>query len=508
MALVHDVVRRLEADRTQTDLARGFAAEVADPAWLLGRQWQLGEHQGEDASSPVRVTYRARLTPIDPIGGQPLLDPRTTPAEAIVESEPSDSWTPGRRIAAGRAVEAAATAAGSPLPADPALQLSGLPVPYEVLDGTGYDGRVLWQRRAALSLDEAWFGADRPPDPEPLDLWDPAELAYDATFTAGGSTLALTRHDGGDLDWYSVDADAPLPAEPPAPVTELHPRRVTYPGAPLPRWWQIEDGKVDIGGYPPDRAYLPTLLLIDLIVNQSDDWFTFPVEARAGHVATLDEVVVHDSFGDDWKLTPPADWSLFATAGFDARSLIVWATAATPLVGPPIDEVVIGTDEDANLVWAVELRLRGRSVLGDDDPPPVPPAHIDASGRPGFAYRPMTRIPRHWHPYEVEEVSGRRRYVQGRAADLSGPVAVLLPEASSDLLIDPNSGGVHPTHQLEPAALPADGVRVERRAILARATDGSPVLWTQRRRQPLLTPPALALRFDEMEPVPPTVGPE
>src|SRR5262245_23505940 len=259
---------------------------------------------------------------------------------------------------------------------------------------------------------------------------------------------------------------------------------------------------------PPDRAHLPTLLLIALIVNQSDDWFTFPVEARAGHVVTLDEVVVHDSFGDDWKLAPPADWSLFATAGFDTRSLIVWATAATPLVGPPIDEVVVGTDEDANLVWAVELRLRGRSVLGDDDPPPVPPAHVDASGRPGFAYRPMTRIPRYWHPYEIEEVDGRRRYVQGRAADLSGPVAVLLPEASSDLLIDPNSGGIHPTHQLEPAAVPADGVRVERRAILARATDGSPVLWTQRRRQPLLTPPALALRFDVMEPVPPTVGPE
>jgi hypothetical protein len=182
MALIFDTVRRLEADPLQSDLARGFAAEVADPAWLLGRQWQLGEHRGEDASSPVRVTYRARLTPVDPLDGQPHLDPRTTPAEAFVESEPGDSWTAGRRIAAGRRVAAATSAAGSPLPDDPGLRLRGLPAPYDLLDGTGYDGALLWAQRAALGLDQAWFGELRPPDLEPVDLWDPTELTYQARF--------------------------------------------------------------------------------------------------------------------------------------------------------------------------------------------------------------------------------------------------------------------------------------------------------------------------------------
>ncbi|MET9023771.1 hypothetical protein ABZV93_27735 [Actinopolymorpha sp. NPDC004070] len=504
MALIFDAMHRLEADAFQTDLARGFTAEVADPAWLLGRQWQLGEHAGEDASSPVRLTYRARLTGIDPVAGQPHLDPRTTPAEAIVESEPGDSWTPGRRITVGRAVAEQADAAGIALDED-SLLLSGLPAPYDLLDGTGPDGRVLWARRAELGLDENWFGDLRPPDPEPVDLWDPAELTYEAEFSAGGVTLALERHDGGDLDWYSVDANTPMPPPAtPAPATELFPGRVRYPGAPLPRWWEIEDAKVDIGGYPPDRSHLATLLLIDLIVNQSDDWFGFPVDAVAGHVLTLDEVVVQDSFGESWSLDPPKDWSMFTTHGLDSRSLVVWATAATPLAGPLLDEVVIGIDEDANLVWAVEQRIHGRGVPTEADPPAEPPARIDASGRAGFAYRPMTRVPPRWHPYVIESVNGRRRFVQGRAVDLSGPAAVLMPEAESDLLIDPASGGVHPTHQLEPAAVPSEGLRVERRAMLARATDGSPVLWTQRRRQPLQTPPGLRLRFDVMEPVPPT----
>jgi hypothetical protein len=37
--------------------------------------------------------------------------------------------------------------------------------------------------------------------------------------------------------------------------------------------------------------------------------------------------------------------------------------------------------------------------------------------------------------------------------------------------------------------------------MLGRRTDGNPVLWTQRRRRPLLTPPGLRLRFDTLQPV-------
>jgi hypothetical protein len=162
-------------------------------------------------------------------------------------------------------------------------------------------------------------------------------------------------------------------------------------------------------------------------------------------------------------------------------------------------------DEDANLVWAVEQRLNGRDLPTPEDAPPEPPAVLDASGRQTYAYRAATHVPPHWHPYPVQEINGRRRFVQGRAADLSGPTALLLPAAESDLLHDPASGGKHPVHQIEPAAIPFEGVRLERRTILARRTDAAPVLWTQRRRMPLLTPPALRVRFDVLEPVPPTV---
>ena len=199
MSLIFDVVRRLEAEPGMSSLTRGFRAEIADAAWMLGRQWQLGEHLGEDASSPVRVHYHARLTPIEPLDGNPSHDPMTTPAEAIVESEPEDFWTAGRRVRAGRRVAQAAQAAGRPLADDDTLLLEELPAPYHSLNGSGYDGRELWRRRApdALDLDEAWFGNFRPPTPSPRDLWNPAEFAYDADFEAAfncasGATTAET----------------------------------------------------------------------------------------------------------------------------------------------------------------------------------------------------------------------------------------------------------------------------------------------------------------------------
>jgi hypothetical protein len=479
---------RLEADPQQRDPARGWSAELADPAWMLGRQWQLGEHQGEDASSPVAVTITASSSPIEAVPAQPHLDPTTVPAEAIIESEPGDWWTPGRRIRIGRRV---ANQAGS-LPLDVAL--AGLPAPYQALDGSGPDGRLLWLQRSALGLADSAFGPVRPPD-EPADLWDPAMLSYTAELPAAGTTLRLDRHDGGHLDWFHADAAGPIDttaAGTTTTTTTTTPGRVRYPSAPLPRWWQIEDAAVSIGGEPPDPASLATVVLIDLIVNHSDDWFSFATPVTAGSVTTFVNVTVTDTFGDTWELTPPTDWSLFTTSGLDGRSLVVWATARTPLEGPVLDEVTIGIDEDSNLVWAVEHVVAGRTVSSAVPPRPV------ATGSGRYTYSPMTPVPPHWHPYVVDEVDGRRVFVQGRAADYSGPVPTLMPEPLSDLLRDPSPGGTRPVHHFEPAAISSNGVRVQRRAMLARATTGEPVLWTQRQRLPLLVLPALALRFDEL----------
>jgi hypothetical protein len=73
-------------------------------------------------------------------------------------------------------------------------------------------------------------------------------------------------------------------------------------------------------------------------------------------------VEVVDSFGDKFPVIAPDGWSLFQTAGVGNGSLVVWPTAATPLEGPPIEEVAFGIDEFSNYLWAVERRVHGREV--------------------------------------------------------------------------------------------------------------------------------------------------
>src|SRR5207237_560531 len=151
-----DIARRIEPREPRGDLGEGFAARLGDPLWLLARQWQLGEHQGENASSPVTISYRVASAPIQPPDDRP-----GTPATIV---------------------------------------------------------------------------------------------------PCGGGRLEVRRHDGTEIDWWSADAAGTVTLAPAAPVVTT-PTRFQYPGAPLPRWWQIEDHAVDIGGYPPDRGHLATLFL-------------------------------------------------------------------------------------------------------------------------------------------------------------------------------------------------------------------------------------------------------
>jgi len=213
---------------------------------------------------------------------------------------------------------------------------------------------------------------------------------------------------------------------------------------------------------------------------------------------------VRDSFDDVTPLQPPAGWTLFAVDGLPATALVIWPTVATPINGPPLDDVVIGIDEDANLLWAVERRADGRELA----PPPlelpgaaVPSGQRHADARKEYAYQPSTYVPPYWHPYEIHEIDGRRRFVQGRLANLQTRPPTLMPAPVSTLLADPVAPAQGPVHQIDPASIPTNGIRLERRHVLGRASDGRPVLWLQRRRLPLLGPPVSNLRFDVLEEV-------
>jgi hypothetical protein len=249
------------------------------------------------------------------------------------------------------------------------------------------------------------------------------------------------------------------------------------------------------------------MLLIDLIVSHSDDWFVFPVNTQAGHIVTLQKVIVRDSFDEEWVIKTPGEmadrqtWTLFAMRNLSERSLAVWSTAVTPLTGPALEEVVLGRDEDSNLLWAVERRLAGRDVATPERVGPEPgsnPSKVTQTTTPReYDYVANSEVYEHWQPYQIEtDGTGQRWFVQGRLADLNGSDPVLMPPASAKVLRNLTDHTGDFVHRIDPSVIPSLGLKLERRYMMARDTHGQPVLWLQRRRLPLEAPPMLRLRRD------------
>jgi hypothetical protein len=522
---------RLEPRPFERNQEAGFAASIHDPVWFLGRQWQMGEHQGENASSPVWVHYELRSQPIE--SADPRFDPKAIPAEAIVESEIDDWWTLGRRVRIGKrlAGDAEALAAVEAL-ADPNEQRTLFffkpPPPYEHFHGA-LDGRAVWRLRGKLGLTDDRFGVDLPPD-DSTPAWDEHELLYQQSaadaFNAGEHQLIVERHRGGRMDWHSVKAEpGRQPANEELAPGEAIPAALQYPGAPNTRWWQIEDAEVDIGGYAPDTAHTPTALLTELIFSHSDDWFLFPVSARAGHAVIMESLEVRDAFGRTYSsqeqavdeqgqpldeplwpgLHPPQDWTLFQVDGLPRAALLLWHVAELPLESAPIERVQFGLDEESNLLWAVERVVDSREVesrrvsLTEEVNNPrfnTGKPSGDARKAREYAYVPAQGVASRWHPYEIDEVDGQRRLVQRRLVDLSRQKPLAMPAPEAEVLQAAADGQ---RHQVAPLAIPSNGIELERRWQLARDTEGNPVFWIQRQRRSLLSPPARRLRFDVME---------
>ena len=261
--------------------------------------------------------------------------------------------------------------------------------------------------------------------------------------------------------------------------------------------------------------------MLHVASTHRDDWFTAPFVATAGSVVTVGRVQVRDSMDLAEVAEPVTGWSMFLVGGLGPHTLVTWPTVLGPLSAPAsLDEVLLGVDEDANVLWAVEQRADGADVDQATQAPPAEPpgaeppeaeapeaeattGQVLVTGRPSYRYLPSSAVPPHWHPYLM--VDGRR-FLQGRLADLTARPVRLEPGPVSRLLRPPRATEAEPYHAIDPAAVPQRGLRIERRWLLGRRTDGLPVLWVQRRTTPLQAPPVSGLLFDKLEEVPVVSG--
>ena len=88
---------RIETSPISPQLDGGLSAPLADPLWLIGRQWQFNELQGEDAGTPIGIDLDVNASPITrfapglgaTLANARMLDDGGPPIEVRVEAEPA-----------------------------------------------------------------------------------------------------------------------------------------------------------------------------------------------------------------------------------------------------------------------------------------------------------------------------------------------------------------------------------------------------------------------------------
>ena len=332
---------RLEPQGILGDPRPGVEARVHDPLWFLGRQWQLGEFEGEDSGTPltVRVVTRTvsvdRWVPVDKNG--PLENVRAFSRERqellepLIEREPAVSRAPGLR---GRAEAAAVLLsalddAGLGGHRDAIVEHCPLDVqPLDHPDGEHVDLDPQWLRlvrllggrgmadgeRICRAFEDAgglppwlvpadagerdgllkeitpwttWYRAEVSPPVGGDDCWVGERLEYRFRVGAGVNVLDAPAHGGGDIDWHTFDA---------APAAAVLPEPVDAPPA-LPEDRHVHAllaSPLRYPGMPADRLWEMEDAQVNLGLIEAEPW----------DVARLLVAEFALTYGNDWLVVP------------------------------------------------------------------------------------------------------------------------------------------------------------------------------------------------------------
>jgi hypothetical protein len=543
--------QRLEANPYDLDLAAALEAQIADPLWLIGRQWQFGELRGEDAGTPIAFSASVSSLPVGFDGGAPeqLLEP-------MIEAEPAEEAVPALAGQAGLDLASMLKTGGhdehlaafrSAFPfaidrPDPGVDAAGARLAV-LVGSTGIHAVKLAE---ALERDREADGSLRLPsgvqlggaDPAPIlailadwledwsslfvrpvrDSWTDETLGYDAKLSVAGSfgtsrNLVLKDYTSGRLDWHAFTADiaGTLDLDVPPPEDHRIPLPVRFTGMAADRLFEFEDAAVNFGPASLGPTGLLSTLLIEYVLSSSNDWYQVPLSLPYGHAHVVRSMSVGDTFGIAANPEPAArgsaGWSMFevtsAGDGSGEHSLFVMpGVTAESLEGAPIDEIAMFRDELANLAWAVERKVPGvtlAAVAKATEPRTIIHRALDGPAPDAaFIYRMQTATPTNWYPLTAEGDAGvqslRVRRMRFAFAD------------GSDALQDPPQGRLLRLSDEQPMeireqSLPRSGLVLTRGFQMARDPSGRRFVWLGRRRKVGGGEGVSTLRFDALEPI-------
>jgi hypothetical protein len=418
---------RLEPTPRTEDFDRSLKAEIRDALWMLTRQWQFGEFQGEDAATAMTSKILGQHSTPDKIhfpGDTIFPYDGMIPLEAAIERE---KLTPDLFLSVqmGRYFIKLLKGAADfstvlqllietyPLNYQPdkndseGIQLLNA-VKGKVFDGFAFyigilnnslPGTIAGIHATEIENFKAWYQRNYSQPADTINSpWVPSQLEYqfEVTISSGQAEqkkLIADHYHEGHLDWYSFDIDNPvnpssgasLPVNNTAKedIQSYIPSPIKFKGMPNPRFWMMEESRTDFGKIDTTPTGLLHLLFAEFGLTCSNDWFILPYQLSTNTFCEISGIVVKDVFGE-YTLIRPAGrgpesqwqrWSMFhhtninSKSSTDINSFYLVPGMIKSLEGSPLEQVNFLRDEMANMVWAVEKIVpsqAGRGVSGDE----------------------------------------------------------------------------------------------------------------------------------------------
>ena len=350
---------RLEASPRTMQFDRSLKAEVRDPLWMLTRQWQFGEFQGEDAASPVTSQILGEHTVMDRVafpGDSVFPYSDTVPLETVVENE---------RLTGTLFLATQLCRYFVRLMKDEGLLLfmDKLRTKYELkytIDKNDYEGIQLFnavreelfdgfllhtdtitpgagagtafddwmtaeaipggpqdQFRTIVTKFQKWFTRNYTQPAVAASAWLPSQLEYQFAVSSPiaqrqQQTLTADQYYEGHLDWYSFDLNKSRRIsveEEPGPTTKENfvsfiPSPIAFKGMPHPRFWTMEEGVTDFGNIDTSVTGLLHLILAEFGLIYSNDWFMLPYPLDINSLCELKGITITDVFGQHILVRP------------------------------------------------------------------------------------------------------------------------------------------------------------------------------------------------------------
>lgn len=361
---------RLEGEPRIEDFDRSLRAEIHDPLWMISRQWQLGEFQGEDsgtafqaqifsehripqqvnlggtgktlaynaAEKPLEIIVEREVVPINLYGSVEIARylhrvmtkliqdhnrPHLLAAYPIQTVSKQADATPGVYIVEedDREAHYLKVSVVGRMP-DGAAMLADMRAGLfigKIMAQAGFSPADKPKMEEAQKSVVDWYSKfyDQPAPDE--KAWIPSNLEYNFSIelpAEEGEKRALTadQYASGHLDWYDFDetkhgrsTDRPSTQSVQQVVQTFLPAPLRFSGMPHPRYWQMEESRTDFGKIDTSPTGLLTVLLAEYGLTYSNDWFVLPYEMNINTLCEAKGILIRDNFGMYTFIEPTVD---------------------------------------------------------------------------------------------------------------------------------------------------------------------------------------------------------